>query len=398
MDIQYAKLEKFVKAEKVPAGKDTKAARHLTITGYIGMDFDGGALINYFRMFVDPDEEVVLDVFSFGGSPFDTLAIYDFFKTTDYSISAVNIYGMCGSAATLIAAACNPGGVGIGRNSFMLVHNAFNGATGEQDETSKQISEKFVDIYTEYTGLSKREVRRLMNEGDEGYLLDATQAVRLGFADKKLKEVQSVAARYYDVFKADFNKQNFQKMEKSFFDQIKGFFKIEANTEEELLTKLEELDQTVTAETIQALTTRLEALEANGNSDDSGEAGTEYVPKSDFDALSQQLEQVTETLGTLSEKFTEFVEANGEQEQEQEEQTSKVEETLAAINAKLTSLATARSGQQASGQADAVNVHTNGNGGDSDKVTTTADVDAIKEIVTRAKSRTGTKKISFGRN
>jgi len=170
----------------------------ISVTGYIGEDFRGGDFINYIRTWHDKEEEIVLDFFSFGGSAFDAIAVYEFLRLNEYNKVSANIYGFCGSAATIIACAAQT--VNMGQHSFFFVHNAYDGYSGEQNDNTQKVSEQIAAIYKKKTKLDLRIIRKLMDEGDQGALLGAKEAQTYGFVDKVIKEKLSMAAAFQQRF------------------------------------------------------------------------------------------------------------------------------------------------------------------------------------------------------
>lgn len=139
------------------------------------------------------DREVVLNIYSPGGAALDAVAVYDFIRDKGLKVEA-RIYGLCGSAATLIACAARK--VYIGANSFYFIHHAYiSGAIHSDGEkyTLDQLNKRLEDIYVSRTGLGKRKVRELLDKGDEGYFLTADEAVELGFVDGLLEEAKMAA-------------------------------------------------------------------------------------------------------------------------------------------------------------------------------------------------------------
>ena len=254
----------FISARK----SDVRNEVTISVTGEIGWDFDGGAMINYLRTWHDASEKLILDIFSFGGSAFHALAVYDFIKTNGYSVD-VNVYGMCGSAATIFACAAEV--VNMGENSFFFIHNAYDEASGKEDETTAKVTDRIIQIYKAKTGLDIRTIRRLMNEGNEGAIMGAEEAKQWGFVDNIIKEKKSVAALIQGRFSprpADSNNDNNKAMD---FQTIQNFFKTafgrDVKNEDEAKAAMEEIQANPPAvsadarEALDAVTGRIEALE-----------------------------------------------------------------------------------------------------------------------------------------
>jgi len=342
----------------------------ISITGHIGWDFDGGQLISFLRNYTGENDKIIFDIFSFGGSAMHALAVYDFIKINGIKADA-NIFGMCASAASIISSACEK--VGIGSNSFMLIHSPYEASTGDESEASQQVKERLIDIYKSKTGLGKRALVKLMDEGDGGAIIGAKEAVRLGFADMVLKEQKSVAARAFEFNTQkpaafDISNLNNSKMSKSKFNFVqwaKDTFGV-SGTQEEIEAALLEIDLSSNngdtgnngdnknggdKNTGQGVNAKTDEPGNNGDNKNSGgdDALKAILAKLDVvEKTSERVDGLEAKLNTLSEnmvRMTETLEgvANNKQE-EKKEQQSIFDQNLAAINAKLANIKTMGSG------------------------------------------------------
>lgn len=117
-------------------------------------------------------------IFSYGGQAFEGIALHDFIKKAFSGNSTAYIYGIAGSAATLIACGCDT--CYIGANSSYFIHYSEGGI----ETARKAVDDGMVNIYTSKTGIPNEDIRALMQAGtDTQAILNATQAVELGFCN-----------------------------------------------------------------------------------------------------------------------------------------------------------------------------------------------------------------------
>lgn len=123
---------------------------------------------------------------SIGGDAGIGLAIYNFLKSYNAKVE-VEIIGMAGSIASVIAMAASKGKLSIARNAFMVIHKAWGVGIGNSDELRQaaDVIDKYtaqvVDIYAQRTGKTLDEVSALIAGGD--YWMSGVEAVEQGFAD-----------------------------------------------------------------------------------------------------------------------------------------------------------------------------------------------------------------------
>lgn len=322
----------FISARK----SDVRNEVTISVTGEIGWDFDGGAMINYLRSWHDASEKLILDIFSFGGSAFHALAVYDFIKTNGYSVD-VNIYGMCGSAATVFACAAEV--VNMGENSFFFIHNAYDQSSGEEDETTAKVTERIAQIYKAKTGLDIRTIRRLMSEGNDGAIMGAEEAKQWGFVDNIIKEKKSVAALIQDRFLPGRTHSNNDNNESKAMDfqTIQNFFKAvfgrDVSNEDEAKAAMEELQANppaVSADAQAALDKvngRIKALE------DKIQASAQLQINDDaFQQMQDKVNQLAEQVVALSNANADLVEQLQEAEAQREEEADEFSQRMEAIS------------------------------------------------------------------
>lgn len=131
---------------------------------------------------------VRLHINSPGGSLIDAFAIYDFVKLQGYHLSAY-ISGIAASAATVVAAAAKESF--IGEHSYFFIHNPYyaGGKSGGQTDLDKMKND-LLDIYHRKTGLDKKRISAMM---DAETLLNAEEALEMGFVDGIMRELQVAA-------------------------------------------------------------------------------------------------------------------------------------------------------------------------------------------------------------
>lgn len=130
------------------------------------------------------DRPVTVNVNSPGGDMFEGLAIYNLLRDHPQKVT-VNVLGIAASAASVIAMAGDD--VRIGRGAFLMIHNAWVIAGGNRHDMREvadwlePFDEAMADIYATRTGLSAKEVAKLMDA--ETYLSGKT-SIEKGFADE----------------------------------------------------------------------------------------------------------------------------------------------------------------------------------------------------------------------
>lgn len=159
--------------------------------------------VNYYK-----PSKILCIIDSVGGDAQTGMSIYNFLKRCDAKIE-VEVIGLAGSIASVIAMAANKGKLRIARNAFMMIHKAEGMCWGTSDEIRQmaEVIDKYtneiVDIYSQRTGKPIEEVNALIADGD--YWMSGQEAVEQGFADETFNDVApnlQIAARLdLDVYK-----------------------------------------------------------------------------------------------------------------------------------------------------------------------------------------------------
>lgn len=123
-----------------------------------------------------------------GGSVHEMFAIYDVMKYVKCPIKTVGL-GKVMSAGVLLLAAGTKGERLIGASTTMLIHQVMSVNIGNVFEQKLQLKEterlqtKMFNAYKRETGLSDKRLKALLDSGRD-VIIDAHEAVKLGFADK----------------------------------------------------------------------------------------------------------------------------------------------------------------------------------------------------------------------
>ena len=151
--------------------------------------------------------DLTLHINSPGGSVLDGYAIYNQLRQSGKNIT-VNIDGMAGSIASVIAMAAST--INISEAGRIMIHNPTAGIKGDANmlasaaETLKNFESDLVKIYSKRTGQTPAAIRKMMNAET---ILNAKDAVKLGFADNIVNEIKAVAL--------------FENNDMSLFDKLK---------------------------------------------------------------------------------------------------------------------------------------------------------------------------------
>ena len=201
----------------------------LFVTGEIGYDFQAEYFMQQLNSF--PKEEVInVHIYSGGGSLFDALAVYDFVKLKGIKFNAY-ISGLSGSAATIIGAAAEK--TYIGANSLYFIHRAIS-----ENESLKALGdERIMSIYQNLTGLTKPNLKKLLDNGDNGQFLSSKQAIELGFVGSEFKEEQLAAN--IDFYKQVNNKINNNMTDENLNELKSGIVAEVMNSVKDFFTKKE---------------------------------------------------------------------------------------------------------------------------------------------------------------
>lgn len=130
-----------------------------------------------------------------GGDAQLGISIYNYLKRIDAKVE-VEIIGIAGSIASVIAMAANRGKLLIAKNGFMMIHKAEGIVVGTADEIRQgaelvdKYTQQIVDIYSLRTGKSADDINGLMANGD--FWMSGDEAVTQGFADDTFNDQPNV--------------------------------------------------------------------------------------------------------------------------------------------------------------------------------------------------------------
>lgn len=179
----------LVKAKKATVNVDTSGdLPEVWVAGFI---YDGlGAYLNQLLMDLQRYYGGVrLYVDSGGGYVADALSTYDFVRQKGINLY-VEGYGQVSSAATLYLCAAGPKNCALAPNCDSLIHAPFNIYSGKIVEEEV---DRIAGIYSEATGMSTKEAKKLMAAGDDGKKLTAKEMKELGFVAQVLKPAKAAA-------------------------------------------------------------------------------------------------------------------------------------------------------------------------------------------------------------
>jgi ATP-dependent protease ClpP protease subunit len=184
-----------------------------------------------------------MHIYSGGGSYFAGAAIKDFLKTNKIKAKAY-LYGICGSAATIISCGCDE--VYAGEMSQYFIHHAQGGGGGE---VITNANEALVKMYVEKTGLDAETIEKMLKDGDKGAIMTAEKALELGFIDGitdgvSITDVTNVIdfSTVVNEYKQNENKAEAAKNQNmNFFEKIKNALGLGGETDEVAAQKIEAL-------------------------------------------------------------------------------------------------------------------------------------------------------------
>lgn len=126
---------------------------------------------------------VTFRINSYGGEVLEALAIYDLIRASEKSFTA-EVFGICGSAATLIALACDR--VELAENATWMVHEMKCGVYGtvadfdKMRETMETLRDKVYGIYEAKTGKDRATLEETCSFD---HYMSAQEALEFGFID-----------------------------------------------------------------------------------------------------------------------------------------------------------------------------------------------------------------------
>lgn len=196
--------------------------------------------VNYYK-----PSKIKCIIDSEGGDAQTGLTIYNFLVRCDAKIE-VEIIGLAGSIASVIAMAANKGKLKIARNAFMMIHKAEGVCYGTSTEIRQaadlvdMYTAQVVDVYAQRTAKTVAEINALIENGD--YWMSGEECVAQGFADETFNDITpnlQIAARLdtnvYKNIPAQIRAQlkpeqagptnNLQEFINNQFMEFKNFFK-----------------------------------------------------------------------------------------------------------------------------------------------------------------------------
>ena len=172
----------FIRASKSEEGTQ------LWVTGEIGVDVRFADLQRALTHYVEGSSEIILNIYSHGGYLDDATAFYDWIADSGTKFK-VRIWGTAMSAATVIAAAAGRANIEIAPNATWMIHETQGGT----DEMRSIGNDSLVRVYRTLTGKKEKEIREMIAATTT---LNATEAVKHGFAGKVMKSSMRLAAMY----------------------------------------------------------------------------------------------------------------------------------------------------------------------------------------------------------
>jgi len=126
---------------------------------------------------------------TYGGNADDMFALYDIMNYVKKSSSIQTIgLGKVMSAGVLLLSAGTRGERRIGQNCRVMIHNVMGGTAGSLPNLANELSaieqlqEDYVSALVENTKMTKKQLRKMLNEKVNVYL-SAEEAIELGIAD-----------------------------------------------------------------------------------------------------------------------------------------------------------------------------------------------------------------------
>ena len=172
----------FIRASKNEEGTQ------IWVTGEIGVDVRFADLQRALTHYVEGSAEIILNIYSHGGYLDDATAFYDWIADIGIKFK-VRIWGTAMSAATVIAAAAGRANIEIAPNATWMIHETQGGT----DEMRSIGNDSLVRVYRTLTGKKEKEIREMIAATTT---LNATEAVKHGFAGKVMKSSMRLAAMY----------------------------------------------------------------------------------------------------------------------------------------------------------------------------------------------------------
>jgi len=153
------------------------------VSGMVGFDFKGLDL----AAAISSLGEVRLLLDTVGGDAADAFAFYDAVRVKGLKVH-VEGYGRVASAGTVIMAAAGRSRSALAPNAEYLIHEA----SGGDEVVVERYNERMARLYSELSGMTEKEVRKIMKEDR---FMSATEAKKLKLVGMVLQH-EAIAAQY----------------------------------------------------------------------------------------------------------------------------------------------------------------------------------------------------------
>lgn len=191
----------FSIAQNKTDAKSADISIHAEI-GYWGVT--AKQFLEQLRLLGDGISTINLSIHSPGGDVLDGWAIYNALKMHPANV-VVTVKALAASMASVIMLAGDT--IRIPKNAYVMIHRVSGGAYGDADQVKQmaeviaKLEDGIVSAYAERSGLSEKEVRQMMMDGETW--LNGTEAVDKGFADELITASKTTAmAAWKDHFTA----------------------------------------------------------------------------------------------------------------------------------------------------------------------------------------------------
>lgn len=346
--------------------EEKKSMKRIEITGTIGEGTGSKDYFDYCYSEIKKDEDFEIVINSLGGDFFTAVDIYSKIRKHEGKTKAI-YEGLCASAATLIASACDE--VEMNSTSAILIHNLsqtvdiFAQLKKEDIESLLQDLEKNIKNLDTLNDLavimyqnkckdkSKEEIKSLMAE--DKWIL-AKDALEFGLVDKIIEDKQGVTAQVRIAASKQFknNKMDLKQRLLEIFaasDNVVAEDKKEEETQMEQEEKKDyksEIDEEVKQE-LAILSERIDKIEAmliamqeeKTEEEEETEEETEMAKKTE--ELESRISSVESRDSQIAEVLQQFVQGVQEQLKETiDKQNRKLEETVTQLQLKENSIVT----------------------------------------------------------
>lgn len=172
----------LVLAKRAPDG-----TVEIPILGDIGSDVRADLIIRDLMM-IRP-KEVKFVIYSGGGSAFDSISLVGYLNSNGI-ISYTEIYGMCASAATLLAAHSGPKRTAMAPGSQFMIHNA----SGVLQKLVDDVNAFGIEFYRDAYGWDRKAIRSYMDANDgNGTFWNSDEAKKAGICSEVMNEAKVAA-------------------------------------------------------------------------------------------------------------------------------------------------------------------------------------------------------------